>query len=89
MQPAQVTDIVKSSGLRGRGGAGFPTGLKWTFLPKDHPGPIYLCLNADESEPCTFNNRVLMEKDPHQVLEGSDDRRLCDASIHNLLLLAL
>src|SRR5438876_6178245 len=70
MQPPQVTDIVKASGLRGRGGAGFPTGVKWTFLPKDHPGPIYLCLNADESEPCTFNNRVLMEKDPHQVLEG-------------------
>jgi NADH-quinone oxidoreductase subunit F len=70
MQPAQVTDTVKASGLRGRGGAGFPTGVKWTFLPKDHPGPIYLCVNADESEPCTFNNRVLMEKDPHQVLEG-------------------
>src|SRR2546421_12964123 len=70
MQPAQVVDVVKSSGLRGRGGAGFPTGLKWTFLPKDHPGPIYLCVNADESEPCTFHNRVLMEKDPHQVLEG-------------------
>jgi NADH-quinone oxidoreductase subunit F len=71
MQPAQVTDIVKASGLRGRGGAGFPTGVKWTFLPKDHPGPVYLCLNADESEPCTFNNRVLMEMDPHQVLEGA------------------
>jgi NADH-quinone oxidoreductase subunit F len=71
MQPPQVTDAVKSSGLRGRGGAGFPTGVKWTFLPKDHPGPIYLCVNADESEPCTFNNRVLMEKDPHQVLEGA------------------
>ncbi len=71
MQPAQVTDMVKSSGLRGRGGAGFPTGVKWTFLPKDHPGPIYLCVNADESEPCTFNNRILMEKDPHQVLEGA------------------
>jgi NADH-quinone oxidoreductase subunit F len=70
MSPAQVTDAVKSSGLRGRGGAGFPCGLKWTFLPKDHPGPIYLCVNADESEPCTFNNRVLMEEDPHQVLEG-------------------
>src|SRR5947208_16594424 len=70
MPQAQVIDQVKSSGLRGRGGAGFPTGLKWTFLPKDHPGPIYLCVNADESEPCTFNNRVLMERDPHQVLEG-------------------
>src|SRR4051794_3313920 len=71
MQPAQVTDAVKASGLRGRGGAGFPTGVKWTFLPKDHPGPIYLCVNIDESEPCTFNNRVLIETDPHQVLEGA------------------
>ncbi|HTU91010.1 MAG TPA: NADH-quinone oxidoreductase subunit NuoF [Gemmataceae bacterium] len=70
MAPAQVVDTVKASGLRGRGGAGFPTGLKWTFLPKDHPGPIYMCINADESEPCTFNNRILMEEDPHQVLEG-------------------
>jgi NADH-quinone oxidoreductase subunit F len=70
LTPAQVADTVKASGLRGRGGAGFPTGLKWTFLPKDHPGPIYLCVNADESEPCTFNNRILMEDDPHQVLEG-------------------
>src|SRR5713226_1768651 len=71
MAPEKVVELVKASGLRGRGGAGFPTGVKWTFLPKDHPGPIYLCLNADESEPCTFNNRVLMEKDPHQVLEGA------------------
>jgi NADH-quinone oxidoreductase subunit F len=67
---AQVIDLVKDSGLRGRGGAGFPCGVKWTFLPKDHPGPIYLCVNADESEPGTFNNRILMEEDPHQVLEG-------------------
>jgi NADH-quinone oxidoreductase subunit F len=70
MTPAQVVQVVKDSSLRGRGGAGFPTGLKWTFLPKDHPGPIYLCVNADESEPGTFNNRILMEEDPHQVLEG-------------------
>ncbi len=68
--PLEVTTQVKDSGLRGRGGAGFPTGLKWTFLPKDHPGPIYLCINADESEPCTYNNRILMERDPHQVIEG-------------------
>lgn len=68
--PEAVREIVKASGLRGRGGAGFPCGLKWTFLPKDHPGPIYFCLNADESEPATFNNRVLMEEDPHQVIEG-------------------
>ncbi|MEX0585213.1 MAG: NADH-quinone oxidoreductase subunit NuoF, partial [Pirellulales bacterium] len=66
----EVTTIVKDSGLRGRGGAGFPCGLKWTFLPKSHPGPVYLCVNADESEPGTFNNRILMEQDPHQLLEG-------------------
>src|SRR5436305_2877890 len=70
MAPADVTNAVKASGLRGRGGAGLPTGVKWGFLPKDHPGPVYLCINADESEPCTFNNRILMEEDPHQVLEG-------------------
>src|SRR3984957_15875979 len=70
MSPAQVVDAVKASNLRGRGGAGFPCGLKWSFLPKDHPGPIYMCINADESEPGTFNNRILMELDPHQVIEG-------------------
>jgi NADH-quinone oxidoreductase subunit F len=70
MTPAQVIDAVKASGLRGRGGAGFPCGVKWTFLPKNHPGPIYFCVNGDESEPCTFNNRILIEEDPHQVLEG-------------------
>src|SRR5262245_42844839 len=70
MTPAQVTDAVKASGLRGRGGAGFPCGTKWTFLPKGYAGPIYLCINIDESEPCTFNNRYLIENDPHQVLEG-------------------
>src|SRR5947209_10210276 len=70
MTPAQVVDAVKASGLRGRGGAGFPCGVKWTFLPKDHPGPIYLCVNGDESEPCTFNNRIIIEEDPHQLLEG-------------------
>jgi NADH-quinone oxidoreductase subunit F len=70
MSPDDLKKVVKDSGLRGRGGAGFPCGLKWTFLPKDHPGPIYFCLNADESEPGTFNNRILMEDDPHQVIEG-------------------
>ena len=70
LEPGDVVRDVKASALRGRGGAGFPTGLKWTFLPADHPGPIYFCLNADESEPGTFNNRILMEDDPHQVLEG-------------------
>jgi len=70
MEPAKVTQTVVDSKLRGRGGAGFPCGVKWTFLPKNHPGPIYFCVNADESEPGTFNNRILMEEDPHQVLEG-------------------
>jgi NADH-quinone oxidoreductase subunit F len=70
MAPDDVTAMVKDAGLRGRGGAGFSAGLKWTFLPKNHPGPIYLCVNADESEPGTFNNRILMEQDPHQLLEG-------------------
>ena len=68
--PADITDMVKKSGLRGRGGAGFPTGIKWSFLPKDHPGPRYLCCNADESEPGTFKDRQLIERDPHQMLEG-------------------
>ncbi|MHB8903439.1 MAG: NADH-quinone oxidoreductase subunit NuoF [Thermoguttaceae bacterium] len=69
--PANVLSTIRASNLRGRGGAGFPTGLKWSFLPEGHPGPIYLCVNADESEPGTFCNRVLMEEDPHQVLEGT------------------
>lgn len=70
MSRDQVREVVKASGLRGRGGAGFPTGVKWGFIPANHPGPIYMCVNADESEPCTFNNRILMEEDPHQVIEG-------------------
>jgi NADH-quinone oxidoreductase subunit F len=68
--PADVTTMVIKSGLRGRGGAGFPTGVKWNFLPKDYQGAKYLCCNADESEPGTFKDRQLMERDPHQVLEG-------------------
>jgi NADH-quinone oxidoreductase subunit F len=70
VSPADVTEMVKKSGLRGRGGAGFPTGVKWSFIPKDHPGPKYLCCNADESEPGTFKDRQLIERDPHQMLEG-------------------
>src|SRR5215204_2314594 len=70
MTPAQVIQVVMKSGLRGRGGAGFPTGVKWGFLPKDYQGPRYLCCNADESEPGTFKDRQLMERDPHQLLEG-------------------
>lgn len=67
--PEKTIDVVKESGLRGRGGAGFPAGMKWSFLPKDRQ-VTYLCVNADESEPGTFNNRILMEEDPHQLLEG-------------------
>lgn len=68
--PSELVEMVKQSGLRGRGGAGFPTGMKWGFLPKDDKGPRYLCCNADESEPGTFKDRQLMERDPHQVIEG-------------------
>jgi len=67
--PEQTLEVVKASGLRGRGGAGFPCGMKWSFLPPDRK-VTYLCVNADESEPGTFCNRVLMEEDPHQLLEG-------------------
>src|SRR5574340_241773 len=70
VSPADVTATVMKSGLRGRGGAGFPTGVKWGFLPKDYQGPRYLCCNADESEPGTFKDRQLIERDPHQLIEG-------------------
>ena len=70
MKPDEVTQAVKDSGLRGRGGAGFPAGLKWSFVPKDTGKPIYLVVNADESEPGTFKDRALLEKDPHLLLEG-------------------
>jgi len=68
--PPQLIDLVKRSGLRGRGGAGFPTGMKWDFLPKDPAVTKYLCCNADESEPGTFKDRELIERDPHQLIEG-------------------
>src|SRR5206468_1115936 len=71
MTPDEITEQVKKSGLRGRGGAGFPTGLKWTFLPKDNPKPRYLCVNADESEPGTYKDRVILENDPHQLVEAT------------------
>jgi NADH-quinone oxidoreductase subunit F len=71
MAPDTIIDQVKKSGLRGRGGAGFPTGLKWTFLPKDNPKPRYLCVNADESEPGTYKDRVFLENDPHQLIEAT------------------
>ena len=71
MEPGRVTDIVKESGLRGRGGAGFPTGLKWSFMPKEKNKPHFLCVNADESEPGTFKDREIMRWTPHALLEGS------------------
>ncbi|HXD93742.1 MAG TPA: NADH-quinone oxidoreductase subunit NuoF [Bacteroidia bacterium] len=70
MTPDQVTDEVKKSGLRGRGGAGFPTGLKWSFLAKPEGVARYLVCNADESEPGTFKDRYLMERHPHALIEG-------------------
>ena len=70
LAPAQVVDIVKASGLRGRGGAGFPTGLKWQFVDKKSANPKYIACNADESEPGTFKDHLLMERNPHLMLEG-------------------
>ncbi len=70
MAPGDVTDVVKKSGLRGRGGAGFPAGIKWSFIPPDSKKPVYLCCNADESEPGSFKDREILEKDPHQMIEG-------------------
>jgi NADH-quinone oxidoreductase subunit F len=71
MDPGAIIEEVKASGLRGRGGAGFPTGQKWAFVPQDTGKPTYLVVNFDESEPGTFNNRELVERDPHLLLEGA------------------
>ncbi len=70
MQPDDIVDVVKSSGLRGRGGAGFNTGLKWSFVPKQSPKPKYILCNGDESEPGTCKDRLIFEHDPHAVIEG-------------------
>jgi NADH-quinone oxidoreductase subunit F len=70
MTPAEIVEEVKASNLKGRGGAGFPTGVKWSFMPKDAAGPKYLVANADEMEPGTFKDRFLLEGNPHQLLEG-------------------
>ena len=70
MEPVDVTEEVKNSGLRGRGGAGFPAGVKWSFLPKDLGKPVYLAVNSDESEPATFKDRYILVKDPHMLIEG-------------------
>jgi NADH-quinone oxidoreductase subunit F len=71
MTGAELIDLVKASGLRGRGGAGFPTGLKWSFVPQGTGKPTYVAVNFDESEPGTCNNRELAEREPHALLEGA------------------
>lgn len=70
MEPADLVSLVKDAGLRGRGGAGFPTGMKWSFVPKDNPNPTYLVVNADESEPGTCKDMPLMLANPHALVEG-------------------
>src|SRR5215470_969661 len=70
MEPTAVVEEVKTSGLRGRGGAGFPTGMKWSFVPRNTGKPTYLLCNADESEPGTFKDRLLLEREPHMLIEG-------------------
>ena len=70
IEPADLTEMVKKSNLRGLGGAGFPTGMKWSFIPKNHTGPVYLVVNADEGEPGTFKDRYILERDPHALIEG-------------------
>ncbi|MCB1757938.1 MAG: NADH-quinone oxidoreductase subunit F, partial [Gammaproteobacteria bacterium] len=70
MAPADVVDIVKASGLRGRGGAGFPTGLKWSFMPKAEGRQNYLVVNSDESEPGTCKDRDILRFNPHALVEG-------------------
>jgi NADH-quinone oxidoreductase subunit F len=71
MTADDIIGQMKASGIRGKGGAGFPTGLKWSFVPKDKPGPRYLALNGDESEPGTFKDRFIMEDAPHRLIEGA------------------
>src|SRR6202035_568049 len=70
MKPEQIIEEIKVSNLRGRGGAGFPTGMKWSFVPRDSPKPKYIVVNGDESEPGTCKDRILIENDPHQLIEG-------------------
>jgi NADH-quinone oxidoreductase subunit F len=70
LEPAAITEEVKAANLRGLGGAGFPTGMKWSFIPRGHTGPVYLVVNADEGEPGTFKDRYLLERDPHALIEG-------------------
>ena len=76
MAPADLVALVKDSNLRGRGGAGFPTGMKWQFIPQDNPKPKYVVVNADEGEPGTCRDLPLMMNDPHALIEGIDHRLL-------------
>lgn len=71
LEPEAIATLVKDSGLRGRGGAGFSTGMKWQFMPKESPKPSYLAVNCDESEPGTFKDRQILERNPHQFIEGA------------------
>ena len=73
-EPAKITEEVKKSNIRGRGGAGFPTGVKWGFLNPKPNERVYLVINADESEPGTFKDRTIMEFDPHRLIEGNQVR---------------
>src|SRR5438309_9060485 len=70
MKPEEIINEVKVSNLRGRGGAGFPTGMKWSFVPKESAKPKYILVNGDESEPGTCKDRLILEHDPHAVIEG-------------------
>src|SRR6187397_2897773 len=85
MTPAEVIEEVKASGLRGRGGAGFPTGMKWSFLAKPEGVPRHLVCNADESEPGTFKDRYLMEFIPHILIEGMIVSAYALGSNHNYI----
>ncbi|MCK4931771.1 MAG: NADH-quinone oxidoreductase subunit F, partial [Candidatus Aminicenantes bacterium] len=82
MTPEKILDEVKEANLRGRGGAGFPAGVKWGFVPKGTDKPKYLCVNADEGEPGTFKDRYIMTHNPHLLLEGIIIASYC-VGIHN------
>ncbi|MBW3665293.1 MAG: NADH-quinone oxidoreductase subunit NuoF [Actinobacteria bacterium] len=87
LAPNEIIEIVKDSGLRGRGGAGFPTGMKWGFVAQDTGKPIYVVCNADEGEPGTFKDRELMERDPHALVEGMVVAGLALNSEHGMIYL--
>ena len=86
MSQDEIINEVKASNLRGRGGAGFPTGLKWSFVPRNSPKPKYIMVNADESEPGTCKDRLLIEFDPHQLIEGMMIAGFAVGSQHGLHL---